>query len=137
VTSESPPDPGVVLVTQELSIRQSQEPGVLIGKRLYSRYLERMEDCKSHGWSDFWLAAAGIGGGLATAALVAALALPSTVPATDKDILWMLVILGGIVLILCLLAYFTQRYHHEKEIDSLKKDLEIYLGEVDLAYPSP
>jgi hypothetical protein len=129
VTTDAPPSTGVILVTQELSVKQIQEPGVLISKRQYIRYLERLESCKPHGWSDFWLAGAGIGGGLATAALVTALALPSTVPATDKDILWMLVVLGGIVLVLCLLAYFTQRHHHEEDIDSLKNDLEMHLGE--------
>jgi hypothetical protein len=126
----SAPEQGsnVVWVNRAVGIAQSQESGVTLTEREYKRYIERLDGCKPHGWSDLWLAGAGIGGGLSGAAVVTAIALPSSTPAADKDILWMLTILGGLMLVLCLIAYFTQRSHHTKEIEELKKDLQMQIG---------
>jgi hypothetical protein len=117
-----------VRLNRGLDLPQSQEPGVAITEREYRRLLDRLEGCKPHGWSDFWLAGAGIGGGLAVAAIVTVLALPATVPSADRDILKMLVILGVVVLVLCLIAYFTQRRQHGELIDELKTDMEMHAG---------
>ena len=118
----------VVQVSNTLDVAESREPGVLIRKREYERLVERVGGCRPSGWGDLWLAVAGIGGGLAAAALVTVIALPASVPGGDEDILWMLVLLGCIVLALCLAAYCGQRHHHGQEISDLKKDLEMYMG---------
>jgi hypothetical protein len=129
VTAPAPEqDSNVVWVNRAVGIAQSQESGVTLTEREYKRYIERLDGCKPHGWSDLWLAGAGIGGGLSGAAVVTAIALPSSTPAADKDILWMLTILGGVMLVLCLIAYVTQRSHHTKEIEELKKDLQMQIG---------
>lgn len=126
----SAPEQGsnVVWVNRAVSIAQSQESGVTTTEREYKRYIERLDRCKPHGWSDLWLAVAGIGGGLSGAAIVTTVALPSSTPAAGKDILWMLTFLGAVMLVLCLMAYFSQRLHHAEEIDDLKKDFQMQIG---------
>lgn len=129
----SAPEQGskVVRVNRTVSIVQSQESGVTLTEREYKRYIEKLDDCKPHGWSDLWLAVAGIGGGLSGAAVVTAIALPSNASAAEKDILWMLTLLGAVMLALCLIAYFSQRSHHAEEIDDLKKDFQMQIGSSD------
>jgi hypothetical protein len=126
----SAPEQGsnVVWVNRAVSIAQSQESGVTITEREYKRYIERLDRCKPRGWSDLWLAVAGIGGGLSGAAVVTTIALPSNTPAAGKDILWMLTLLGAVMLVLCLIAYFSQRSRHTEEIDDLKKDFQMQIS---------
>jgi hypothetical protein len=71
---------------------------------------------------------AGVGGGLSTAALVTASALPSGTSSADKVVLWMLTVLGGVIFILCLVAYFTQRHRQGEKISDLKADMEMYIS---------
>lgn len=127
------PDPGrhpdVVWVSHSVGIAQSQEIGVTLTEREYRRYLQRLDDCKGEGWSDLWLAMAGMGGGLSVAALVTAIALPSSMPSADKDVLWMLTVLGGVIFGLCLIAYFTQRHRQGEKINDLKTDMEMHVGQ--------
>jgi len=127
-TSTSEQGSKVVRVNHTVSIMPSQELGVTLTEREYKHYIERLDGCKPHGWSDLWLAAAGIGGGLSGAALVTAIALPPDTPAAEKSILWMLILLGAVILVLCLIAYFSQRSHYAKEIDDLKKDFQMQIG---------
>ena len=115
-------------VTRAVGIVQSHETGVTITEREYKRYIERLDGCKLRGWSDLWLAVSGIGAGLSGAAIVTVIALPSATPAADKDILWMLSVLGAVMMVLCLVAYFTQRHHHAEQIDELKKDLQMQVA---------
>jgi hypothetical protein len=126
----SAPEQGsdLVWVNRAVSIMQSQESGVTLTEREYKRYIERLEGCKPHGWSDLWLAVAGIGGGLCAAAVVALIALPSNTPAAGKEVLGMLAVLGAVMLVLCLIAYFSQRSHLSEEIDGLKKDFQMQIG---------
>ena len=39
----------------------------------------------------------------------------------------MLSVLGAVMMVLCLVAYFTQRDHHAEQIDELKKDLQMQM----------
>jgi hypothetical protein len=129
VTTSAPEqDSDVVWVNRAVGIVQSQESGVTLTEREYKRYIERLDGCKPHGWSDLWLAVAGIGGGLSAAAVVALIALPSNTPAAGKDVLGMLALLGAVMLGLCLIAYFSQRSRLAEEIDDLKKDFQMQIG---------
>jgi hypothetical protein len=116
-----------VCVTQQYVVSQGQEPGVVISMRDYDRLIERLEGCKPGGWADLWLAGFGAGAALAVSALVGALTLPVTLSGT-RDVLWVLTAAGAVILVLCLVAYLTQRRGHEAEIGELKKDLEIRKG---------
>lgn len=127
------PVPEVAYISQGYTVRQSQEPGVVISERHYRRYIERLDGCRARGWSDLWLAGTGIGGGLAAAALVTVLVLPSTVPSADKAVLWMLMVVGIVMSGLCLGAYLTQRHERDKEINELKRDLELHQGDTKTA----
>lgn len=127
-TSAQEQDSDVVWVNRPVSIVQSQESGVTLTEREYKRYIERLDGCKPHGWSDLWLAVAGIGGGLSAAAVVALIALPSNTPAAGRDVLGMLALLGAVILVLCLIAYFSQRCRLAEEIDDLKKDFQMQIG---------
>jgi hypothetical protein len=111
-------------VTQRYVVSQVQEPGVVIGMGDYDRLIERLDGCKPDGWADLWLAGLGAGAALAVGALVGALTLPATLSGT-RDVLWVLTAAGAVVLVLCLIAYLTQRRGHGTEIGELKKDLEI------------
>jgi hypothetical protein len=114
-----------VYVTQRYAVSQSQEPAVVIGMRDYDRLIERLDSCKPGSWTDLWLAVAGAGAALATGALVGALTLPVTLPGT-RDVLWVLAAAGAAIFGLSIVAYLTQRRNHGKELDDLKKDLEIH-----------
>ena len=78
--------------------------------------------CKPSGWADLWLTGVGAGAALAVGALVGALTLPSNLPGT-KDVLWTLTAAGAFVMLICLVAYLTQRREHGEDINELKKDL--------------
>ena len=126
MTAETPTQGGnVIRVSQSFTVRESQEPAVMIGERHYLRLIERLEGCKKTGWTDLWLAGVGAGVALGAAAGVGAWTLPA-VPAATRDILWVLTALGAVAAILCLVAYFTQCRDNGKEITELQKDLEMY-----------
>ena len=72
-----------------------------------------------------WLAGVGAGVAAAAATLVTALSLPANLIGTS-DVLWSATVAGALVTVVCFLGYFTQRRDHGKEIDELKKDLEMY-----------
>ncbi len=101
-----------------MMVLESHELAVLISERQFTRYLQRLDVCRRSPWSDIWLACGGIGGGLTAAAVVTVIALPQTVPWSDKVILWMLALLGGIALMLCMITYFTQRAKEAERLTS-------------------
>jgi hypothetical protein len=119
------PSQEAVYVTQQYTVSQSKEPGLVISVRDYDRLIERLESCKAGGWADLWLFGAGAGTALVAGALVTALTLPVT-QSGIRDVLWALTGAGAVVLILCLVGYLTQRGDHGREISELKKDLEIH-----------
>lgn len=116
---------GSVYVTQQYAVSQTEEPGVVISMRDYDRLIERLDGCKAGGWADLWLFGAGAGAALAGGALVTALTLP-VAQSGVRDVLWVLTGAGAVVLVLCLVGYFTQRRDRGREISELKKDLEIH-----------
>lgn len=126
--SRVPPasESSLVTVNQGMFVRERQEPGVLISERVYQHYIQRLAGCEPSGWADLWLALAGVGGGLAVAALVTYLTLPSSASAGEHDIMLMLVILGAVGLVLSVIGYFTQRQERGKDIRDLKADLELH-----------
>jgi hypothetical protein len=116
--SDSDQDPNIVQVIRGMSLESSQEPGVAIPESDYIRLIDRLENCRSIGWGDLWVAGGGAGAGLAGAALVTVIA------SGPRPILWALVAIGVIIAGLSLTAYFTQRHDRDKEISELKKDME-------------
>jgi hypothetical protein len=56
-------------------------------------------------------------------ALVGALTVPTALSGT-RDTLWAITGGGLIMLLLCLVGFFTQRSSHDREIAELRKDLE-------------
>ena len=128
MTEEFPVGKAVVF-SQDLTVQQSAEPAVVISKRQYSRIVERLEACKPHGWAELWLAGVGAGAGLAIAALVAIKTLPQAPEPGAKNVLWVLVALGTVAAVLCVFSYLGQRRHNAKEIDELRRDLEIMAGD--------
>lgn len=127
VTIEPVEDPDGLVVTNTLSVQPSQERGVVIPERQFKRLMEHLESCKPHGWVDLWLAGVGVGTALAVGALVGVLTLPSDL-SDRRVVLWVLAGAGGLMAILCLLAYLTQRRSHGEQIDELKRDFEMYIG---------
>lgn len=124
VTAE--PLPESAYVAQGYTVPQRREPGVVMSEREYDRLIERLDGCKQTGWADLWLAGVGAGAALAVGALTGALTFASGLPSGSKDVLWALTATGAVVLILCLVAYISQRSEHGKEVDELKKDLEMH-----------
>jgi hypothetical protein len=122
--SEPDHDSNIVHVNRGMSLESSQEPGVAIPESDYIWLIDRLEDCRSTGWGDLWLAGGGIGAGLFGAALATVISLGSSGLSWTKAILWMIVAVGAIVAILSLAAYFTQRHDRDKEINELKKNME-------------
>jgi hypothetical protein len=118
------PPPASVSVTRRYTVPQGEEPGVLISARDYERLIERLEGCRPGGWGELWLA--GVGGGLAVAAATAvgALTLPLTLTGIINA-LWVVTVAGSVIMVLCLVGYLSQRRDHGREIDELKKDLEM------------
>lgn len=113
-----------VEVTQRFTVPQSEELGVVISVRDYERLIERLDGCKPGGWGELWLACVGAGVALAAAAGVTAATLPTDLTGT-RDVLWAVTVAGAVLTVLSLVAYFTQRHDHGKEIAELKKDLEM------------
>lgn len=112
--------------TRGYAIPQNLELAIVIRVADFNRIIDRLDGCQSGSWSDLWLAAAGAAAALGVSALIGALTLPSAMPGTVGT-LWALMAAGTTIFCLCVTSYITQRCHHEKEIDELKKDLEIYL----------
>lgn len=123
-----------VSVTQLFTVPQSKEQAVVISVRHYDRLIERLDGCKPGGWGDLWLAGVGAGVALAAAAGVTAATLPATLTGT-KDVLWAATVAGIILALICLVAYFTQRRDHGKEIAELKKDLAMHKPELPSRLP--
>lgn len=111
------------IFTQQYTIAQSEERAVVISVRDYNRLIERLDGCKPGNWSDLWLAGFGAGVAVAMGALIGALTLPVAMSGT-RDALWAVTGGGVVVLLLCLVGYFTQRRDHGREIAELRKDLE-------------
>jgi hypothetical protein len=113
-----------VSVTQRYTVPQREEPGVVMSARDLDRLVERLDGCRPGGWGELWLA--GVGAGIATAstAAVGALTLPASL-AVRIDVLWAASAAGLLVTVLCLVGYLTQRRDHAREIDELRKDLEM------------
>ena len=97
---------------------------MVISARDYERLIERLQGCRPGGWGELWLA--GVGGGVAVAAATAvgALTLPPTL-AGIISVLWVVTVAGSVIMVLCLVGYLSQRRDHGREIDELKKDLEM------------
>jgi hypothetical protein len=129
---EQPKQPVYVNVTQRYAVPQGREPGVVISVRDYDRLIERLAALRSGGWADLWLAGVGFGIALASAALVGALTLPSALSGT-RDVLWAITGAGTVFLFLCLFGYLTQRRDHGRDVEELRKDLEIHKPKVDLS----
>lgn len=125
VTARTEPAQQSVLVTRRYAVQQSDESAVVIGVREYERLAERLDACKAGGWGELWLAGAGAGVAVAAAALVTALSLPANLIGIS-DVLWTATVAGAVVTALCLFGYFSQRRDHGKEINELKKDLEMH-----------
>jgi hypothetical protein len=131
------PSVDLVYVNQSYSVRQSQEPGVLIGERQYQRFIERLDDCKEHGWSELWLAAAGIAAGVAATAAISSATLPAgKLSSATRGDLKVAAISGLVVLAVCLIAYLTHRQDHGREVDHLMKDLRMYSPRPSIRKPS-
>jgi len=124
MSMEPPSASASVSVTQRYTVPQVEEPGVVISTRDYERLIERLDGCRPGGWGELWLA--GVGGGIAVAAATAigALTLPPTMTGLI-GVLWVVTIAGSIIMVLCLVGYLSQRRDHGREIDELKKDLEM------------
>jgi len=122
--SIEPLEPSVSF-TQSYTVRQSNQLAVVITVRQYERLIERLDGCKQGGWGDLWLAGVGAGVALAAAAGVTAATLPEALAVT-RNVLWAATIAGVVLAVVCLVAYFTQRRDHGKEIAELKKDLEMH-----------
>jgi hypothetical protein len=117
-----------VSFTQSYTVQQSNQQAVVISVRQYERLIERLDGCKQGGWGDLWLAGVGAGVALAAAAGVTATTLPKEL-ATTRNVLWAATVAGIALAAVCLVAYFTQRRDHAKEIAELKKDLEMHKPE--------
>ena len=115
-----------VSVPRRISIRSSEEPGVAIPEREYNRLIERVESLRPTGRDDLWATCAGAGVGVASAALVTVLSLTTVASSDTKAILWMLAIAGAAVAALASVASRTPRRDRRKEVDDLKKDMEMY-----------
>lgn len=127
-------------LVNRVSLRPTLEPGLAISKREYARQIERLKGCKPRGWSDLWLAGGGVGSGLAASALVTMMSLDPTAPQGVKAKLWMLLIIGVVVAVLSVLAYFTQQHDRGKEINELTTDMEMYMkqsGSTPTRAPAP
>jgi hypothetical protein len=111
------------IFTQRYTVAQGEEQAVVIGVRDYNRLIERLNGCKPGGWADLWLAGAGAGVAVMMGALVGAVTLPIAMSGI-RDVLWAVTGGGVVVLLLCLLGYFTQRRDHDRGIAELRKDLE-------------
>lgn len=96
---------------------------MVISVRNYNRLIERLDGCKPGGWSDLWLTGVGAGFAVMIGALVGALTLPVEM-SEIRDTLWAITGCGVMVLLLCLVGYFTQRRNQSREIAELRKDLE-------------
>lgn len=112
--------------TRGYVIPRSLELAIVIRVGDFNRIIDRLDGCQSGSWPDLWLAAAGAAAALGVSALIGALTLPSAMPGT-VGILWALMAAGVTIFCLCVTSYITQQCHRGKEIDELKKDLEIYL----------
>jgi hypothetical protein len=130
------PPPVSVSVTQRYTVPQGEEPGVVISTRDYERLIERLEGCRPGGWGELWLA--GVGGGLAVAAATAvgALTLPPALTGII-DVLWAVTVAGCVITTLCLVGYLSQRRDNGREIDELRKDLEMHKPRTDGQLPRP
>ncbi len=69
----------------------------MISKRQYNRLIERLEGCRRHSWADPWLAGAGAGAALATAALAGIWTLPQAPEPGARNVLRALMTLGAMV----------------------------------------
>ena len=114
---------GSAVFTQRYTVAQDEEQAVVISVRDYDRLIERLESVKPGGWAELWLAGVGAGGAVAMGALVGTLTLPAPMSGT-RDALWAVTGGGTVVLLLCLVGYFTQRRDHGREVAELRKDLE-------------
>jgi hypothetical protein len=117
-----PAEPSI-RISHLLTIRQGEEPAIVMSIRDYDRLIERLDGCRPGGWADLWLFGAGAGAALLAGALVGALTVP---PSGTREVFWVLVAAGFVVLALCLIGYFTQRRDHGKEIAELRKDMDIH-----------
>lgn len=96
--------------------------------RQYNRLIERLDGCKQHGWADLWLAGAGAGAALAVAAFVGIWTLPQAPEPGARNVLLILMTLGALIAAICILAYLSQRRDRGKEINELKRDLQVHAG---------
>jgi hypothetical protein len=111
------------IFTQRYIVPRGEERAVIISIRDYNRLIERLDGCKPGGWADLWLAGAGAGVAILIGALVGALTVPTALSGT-RDALWAITGGGLIMLLLCLVGFFTQRPGQDREIAELRKDLE-------------
>ena len=61
---------------------------------------------------------------MAAATAVGALTLAPTITGIINA-LWVVTVAGSVIMVLCLVGYLSQRRDHGREIDELKKDLEM------------
>ena len=108
------------IFTQRYVVTPGEEQAVIIGIRDYNRLIERLNGCKPGGWADLWLAGASAGVAVLISALVGALTVPTALSGT-RDALWAITGGGLIMVLLCLVAFFTQRSSHDREIAELRK----------------
>jgi hypothetical protein len=125
--TEDPSGGKAVVFNHRLTVRQGVEPAVVISKRQYLRLIERLDGCKQRGWAELWLAGAGAGATLAVGALVGIKTLPQAPEPGARNVLWVMVALGVLAAGICALAYLNQRHNQGKEIDELKRDLQMHV----------
>lgn len=115
-----------IVFNHNLTVKQEDEPAIVISKRQYARLIDRLDHCKPRGWNDLWLAGVGAGIALAVGALVGIKTLPQAPEPGATSVLWVMVGAGVLFALLCLLAYLTQRQDEGADIEELKKDLKMH-----------
>ena len=122
--TEHPAPERSVSISQSLIVEQKDEPAIVITKRQYDRLIQRLDEATPNGWPELWLTGAGVGGGLAAAAIAGVFTLAPT--STARGVLWTLVALGIVATVACVAAFLSLRHNHRRDMADLKRDLKMY-----------
>jgi hypothetical protein len=110
--------------TQEWTVEQTRERGLFLSDRAWHRTIEKLEACKERGLSELWIAVGGIAAGGALSAAVALETLPALTVRLEKDNLQIILIFCIVVVLLCVLGYFTTREKHNRAIEMVIGDMK-------------